>query len=1222
MNDCNIDLPPKEIFDGMKKNIHNTFPTSVQSSIDRHYLSNRRKLFIILNTINRALSFKSRTFFLCAYYLDLVHLSKKVLEYKTDLLGLACLVIATKVCENDPEVPLLKYFLEVYNMITDYKKQFTIDELSSAELYVIKLLNHKINYYTIYDFNSFFFNNGIVKIEQLEDIDNTTANENTSRRRYIDSNSEHDYSLKIKNILEQMYRKSRYYIDIIVNRTNLCFKYNSLVLTLHIIEKTIIEVLGNEQKIKTREKEVKEEFYKKNALTFKEIIFDFYGIKLENNEQYRKLIKDKEIQDLFNKGEEEEKPPQANSHQRTRRSPDLKKNNEQKENNNSNNNKSKLKRNKTHQRDNNKSLYTSSVFNEPCQKIKIEVNPNESNKKQNKRLEKIAIRTRIRMGMDKNNNQNISTKNSFFKNSRRNRDENKNNLSTTNKTDTSIFKKKEKENITRVTKQYSYIPTKSKNIQRNKSYISLKNNKTQLFKNNYDLNSVNNTYHEIKYSKSKKNEDKSMRYTQIKYDEEVENEYNTNNNDNNGMNSNRVNKFRKINRTSKGKEVNFSNNIIDANNCTKKTFYKQLNQKTETDNNNKINERNKETEIMEYYTMNEDNSNNNNNNEKHNNDRFYMKMNLRKRVKADKINTYNSCTNIDNDNEKTAKNNNKINNRNNNNNNISSNDSKVLIIPLNKYRKRFQDILNHNITNEIKNKDIIIVKDNKTKDKITNNNKNNYLNDNKEYKTKKLFKNENDKIIVNVQNYNISDKKFNKNKKRDFKEVKSMANLFNMQNNLLKGNTNRRYSNNANTEINSGRITNNIIETKIIDNNNNNKIINRNCNIKVNVTNNSIRKKYLGMNKHKSYSNLNERNTDLNESKNNCKIENENKNNSKNNSNYICESNINRNKIKNTFSFMDKYYNPSNGVDNSARISHNINNITNRINLINKIPINTTEKKEKNKQSENDKSSMNRINLQTKILFNRNNNDENNNKNNLYIDKRKNPKVSHSNNNIIHKSGFVYNQIINEDDKSMEQKKIIEENIKNQQDQKIGNNSYLRNIVYKSSNKVDNNRITNQKSFSSNVTVSNMTSNINSNMTSNINSNINSNKNSNTNSNANSNANTNNKNDEKKKDYLKIEYKNNKYIIKRNHDNEQSLYNNYLNYKNDLSKINRSHINKSIKNSDNIQDNSDKILSNLKLNKMHFRKKLINKDKDKDNDKVKDKYNTYILTQSKTLKKK
>ena len=251
MNDCNIDLPPKEIFDGMKKNIHNTFPISVQSSIDRHYLSSRRKLFIILNTINRALSFKSRTFFLCAYYLDLVHLSKKVLEYKTDLLGLACLVIATKVCENDPEVPLLKYFLEVYNMITDYKKEFTIDDLSSAELYVIKLLNHKINFYTIYDFNSFFFNNGIVKIEQLEDIDNTTTNENSSRRRYSDSNNEQDYSLKIKNILEQMYRKSRYYIDIIVNRTNLCFKYNSLVLSLHIIEKKIIEVLGNEQKIST-----------------------------------------------------------------------------------------------------------------------------------------------------------------------------------------------------------------------------------------------------------------------------------------------------------------------------------------------------------------------------------------------------------------------------------------------------------------------------------------------------------------------------------------------------------------------------------------------------------------------------------------------------------------------------------------------------------------------------------------------------------------------------------------------------------------------------------------------------------------------------------------------------------------------------------------------------------------------------------------------------------
>ena len=37
--------------------------------------------------------------------------------------------MSTKACENDPEVPL-----EVYNMIMDSKSEFTIEDLSNAEI--------------------------------------------------------------------------------------------------------------------------------------------------------------------------------------------------------------------------------------------------------------------------------------------------------------------------------------------------------------------------------------------------------------------------------------------------------------------------------------------------------------------------------------------------------------------------------------------------------------------------------------------------------------------------------------------------------------------------------------------------------------------------------------------------------------------------------------------------------------------------------------------------------------------------------------------------------------------------------------------------------------------------------------------------------------------------------------------------------------------------------
>ena len=53
----------------------------------------------------------------------------------------------------------------------DYKNEISVDELKNAEIYVLKLLNYKLDYYSVYDFNSFFFNNGILKLDQLKDIE-------------------------------------------------------------------------------------------------------------------------------------------------------------------------------------------------------------------------------------------------------------------------------------------------------------------------------------------------------------------------------------------------------------------------------------------------------------------------------------------------------------------------------------------------------------------------------------------------------------------------------------------------------------------------------------------------------------------------------------------------------------------------------------------------------------------------------------------------------------------------------------------------------------------------------------------------------------------------------------------------------------------------------------------------------------------------------------------
>ena len=103
----------------------------------------------------------------------------------------------------------------------------------------------------------------------------------------------------IKSILEKIYQRSRYYLDIIVNETKLNFKYNSLILSIYIMRKSVLEILAHEHNIAMVEKNEREKFYKKNLLCFRQIMNNFYNIDYETNEQYRELLVDEEIQEIF-----------------------------------------------------------------------------------------------------------------------------------------------------------------------------------------------------------------------------------------------------------------------------------------------------------------------------------------------------------------------------------------------------------------------------------------------------------------------------------------------------------------------------------------------------------------------------------------------------------------------------------------------------------------------------------------------------------------------------------------------------------------------------------------------------------------------------------------------------------------------------------------------------------------------------------------------------------
>ena len=112
----------------------------------------------------------------------------------------------------------------------------------------------------------------------------------------------------IKNILEKVYKKSRYYLDVIVKNTKICFKYNPLFISIYIMKKSVEEILGNERKINSCNEQEKKEFYEKNNACFKQIMNDFYKINYEENEQYKRILEDEEFIEIFESKEKTEGP--------------------------------------------------------------------------------------------------------------------------------------------------------------------------------------------------------------------------------------------------------------------------------------------------------------------------------------------------------------------------------------------------------------------------------------------------------------------------------------------------------------------------------------------------------------------------------------------------------------------------------------------------------------------------------------------------------------------------------------------------------------------------------------------------------------------------------------------------------------------------------------------------------------------------------------------------
>ena len=187
------------------------------------YFEKRKEIKTLLKNMNTSLDNNSSTYFLALLYTDLIFQnysleeifltnntisrynlsssSQKIFPVKQCLLiAVCCLIVASKFNEKDPHVPDLNSFIRIYNQNSKFYFIFSLDELRDTEVKILKLLKYKLNFYSLYQFITFFFANGILFQKNLSQ-----------------SNIIKKYKYSEKKILERIYVKSREILDMMID---------------------------------------------------------------------------------------------------------------------------------------------------------------------------------------------------------------------------------------------------------------------------------------------------------------------------------------------------------------------------------------------------------------------------------------------------------------------------------------------------------------------------------------------------------------------------------------------------------------------------------------------------------------------------------------------------------------------------------------------------------------------------------------------------------------------------------------------------------------------------------------------------------------------------------------------------------------------------------------------------------------------------------------------
>ena len=931
-----MEIPCEEIMETMKKSIYNNFHNYSSSSINKDYISQRLSIFKILQKINMKMGFKSQTYFLSAYYLDILFMKKKKINMNLYKVGLAALCLSAKHCENDPIVPQLQYFVKIYNNVMGYKNIISMSDLMYGEVLLCKLLNYKLNYYSMYDFNAFFFCHGVLKLEQIKEIENDIKN------NFLDEKDEEDCIINtvfVKNILKKKKKKTRFYLDIILRIHKICFKYSPLFITILIVQKSIEEVLNaknKKSKCENYETETEtDEFSKKNKQYFKEIMNDFYKIDFESNEQYKHLIEEDEIKIIFREK--------------------IKRNDKKNENNDLNELKGikEIKEIKIELKDNIDKMTEKSIELSNDQIIKI--NKEKNNISNNLFNSSINAGFYKRLEFITNENENITNWNNFNFSGRNSINLRNNKIKIEHESDDLD----DNLNINDI--------RKSQLLQKEGVYITKKINTNPFYRiNTYNnFQNVNNNMHENKIICNKKDEIKTQSNSPIKIDRIKSNrilnykkiikpkklKFNSlNEKEDNSFNLN----IKQINEINNNTNIN-TNAIININDnktrdkSIKKPYFKKLINLNNKDISNTLGESAKAATATHFYTSKINNTlpsfNNKFDNSEVNSKNIYI-------TESGSNNDINSYTYINSFNKRLKFINQKK------RNSVNTSNTSMNIRFKKKIKNKIMTSNNNNISQEIQKVYSITTKDNSSKNmenkksitsenfypKISVNTKGSSdmknININQEIKTKRLS------YILGKKNYELNNtlKEINKAFKMNFIE----------ENNKNKCNTSRIYETQNNKEIKDNKDNNNHINVNMINKNNKikkydmnkikNKIlsgnkINNNNNLAINVNKNKIiSEKAKKLEKIKIKFNSNISNT--------------------NNINNI--TNISNNNVRERFSF-----------------KNSINN--NSVNNINNGSLTTREfKSKKNDLLQDNTSSIYKIIKKTKNLISKNNIDSDN----------------------------------------------------------------------------------------------------------------------------------------------------------------------------------------------------------------------------------------------------